>query len=191
MNRTTVQDYSRDDRGGGGGGGGCKERQVKQSSPLLLTLKEVFATAISNPSFSAFSRAWSSVMPTKETSGCVKQAAGTARWFTMCSRPQQFSTTLMPCEREKTHHNRGKPVWRQTRPSGALSLHPREPHPNPKALSKSTLAPLPHDIKTLHSHDPHPNPKSPPVHPQPQTHSTSTHPSPLLTPSDSPSDILH
>lgn len=31
------------------------------------------------------------------TSGCVKQAAGTLRWFSTCGRPHMFSTALMPC----------------------------------------------------------------------------------------------
>lgn len=31
------------------------------------------------------------------TSGCVKQAAGTLRWFNLCFRPHMVSTAEMPC----------------------------------------------------------------------------------------------
>lgn len=44
----------------------------------------------------AASRAASSVAPTKETSGCVKQAAGTDAWFKTWGRPHMFSTAEMP-----------------------------------------------------------------------------------------------
>ena len=40
----------------------------------------------------------------RRTSGCVKQAAGTLRWFSTCFRPHMVSTAEMPCRGDaKTH----------------------------------------------------------------------------------------
>lgn len=50
-----------------------------------------------------FSFACSSVRPTIAISGCVKHAAGMARWSTSLSLPMMFSTALTPPERTDNH----------------------------------------------------------------------------------------
>ncbi len=49
-----------------------------------------------NPFSLAISSAFSCVTPTKETSGCVKHAAGTELWLRMLGRPSMFSMAEMP-----------------------------------------------------------------------------------------------
>ena len=60
-------------------------------------MKLVFFTVISKPSSSALAFACSSVRPTKDTSGCVKHAAGTELWFKTLSLPCMHSMAAMPC----------------------------------------------------------------------------------------------
>mmetsp|Transcript_1797 Transcript_1797/g.7265 ORF Transcript_1797/g.7265 Transcript_1797/m.7265 type:complete len:216 (+) Transcript_1797:203-850(+) len=64
---------------------------------LEFALNEVFFTVTSKPSSSPLARACSSVMPTKDTSGCVKHAAGTELWLSTLSRPHMHSIAAMPC----------------------------------------------------------------------------------------------
>mmetsp|Transcript_17105 Transcript_17105/g.51722 ORF Transcript_17105/g.51722 Transcript_17105/m.51722 type:complete len:223 (+) Transcript_17105:924-1592(+) len=66
------------------------------ASAFELALKLPCEMPISQPSFSARSRACSSVGPTMAISGCVKHAAGTASWLSTCSLPHMFSTAEMP-----------------------------------------------------------------------------------------------
>ena len=69
------------------------------ASAFELALNDVFTTATCRPypPLSAASRATSSVAPTNETSGWVKQAAGTDAWLRTCARPDMFSTAEIPC----------------------------------------------------------------------------------------------
>mmetsp|Transcript_9091 Transcript_9091/g.15838 ORF Transcript_9091/g.15838 Transcript_9091/m.15838 type:complete len:271 (-) Transcript_9091:974-1786(-) len=62
-----------------------------------LPLKLVLVIPSLKPCSLDSSSAFSCVTPTKETSGCVKQAAGTLRWLSTWDRPAMFSTALIPC----------------------------------------------------------------------------------------------
>lgn len=57
-----------------------------------------------NEQAGTFSLACSSVNPTMAISGCVKQAAGMARWSTALGLPQMFSTALHDRVSSKPYH---------------------------------------------------------------------------------------
>ena len=69
------------------------------SPTFELALNEVLTMPRGKPCSLASSSAFSWVTPTKDTSGCVKQAAGTDKWLRTWGLPHMFSTAEMPWER--------------------------------------------------------------------------------------------